>query len=114
MRRFGRLTIALLLSFGAALAPVSEAVADSRIKAAIIVDANTNNVLYSSSADVLRSPASLTKIMTLYVLFAYMRAASSRPTPSSRSRPTRPPRRRPSLASSPAPPSRWTMPSRPW
>ena len=79
MRRFGRLTIALLLSFGAALAPVSEAVADSRIKAAIIVDANTNNVLYSSSADVLRSPASLTKIMTLYVLFAYMRAGKLTP-----------------------------------
>ncbi len=74
LRHFGRLTIALLLSFGAALAPLSEAVADSRIKAAIIVDANTNNVLYSSSADVLRSPASLTKIMTLYVLFAYLRA----------------------------------------
>ena len=66
---------ALLLSFGAVLAPLSEAAAaDSRIKAAIIVDANTNNVLYSRSADVLRSPASLTKIMTLYVLFAYMRA----------------------------------------
>jgi D-alanyl-D-alanine carboxypeptidase len=79
MRRLGRLTIALLLSFGAALAPVSEAVADSRIKAAIIVDANTNNVLYSSSADVLRSPASLTKIMTLYVLFAYMRAGKLTP-----------------------------------
>ena len=75
MRRLVRLTIALLLSFGAALAPMSEAIAaDSRIKAAIIVDANTNNVLYSSSADVLRSPASLTKIMTLYVLFAYLRA----------------------------------------
>ncbi len=80
LRRFVRLTIALLLSFGAALAPMSEAIAaDSRIKAAIIVDANTNNVLYSSSADVLRSPASLTKIMTLYVLFAYMRAGKLTP-----------------------------------
>ena len=68
------LALTLLLSFGAALAPLAEAAADSRVKAAIIVDANTNNVLYSQSADVLRSPASLTKIMTLYVLFAYMRA----------------------------------------
>ncbi|WP_158008322.1 D-alanyl-D-alanine carboxypeptidase [Methyloceanibacter methanicus] len=48
-------------------------------KGAIIVDANTNNVLYSQSADVLRSPASLTKIMTLYVLFAYMRAGRFTP-----------------------------------
>lgn len=74
LRRVLCLTIALVLSFGAALAPLSEAAADSRVKAAIIVDANTNNVLYSQSADVLRSPASLTKIMTLYVLFAYLRA----------------------------------------
>ena len=47
--------------------------------AAIIVDANTNNVLYSSSADVLRSPASLTKIMTLYVLFAYLGVLDNTP-----------------------------------
>ncbi len=68
------LTIALLVGFGATLAQLSEAMAESRIKAAIIVDANTNGVLYAQAADVLRSPASLTKIMTLYVLFAYMRA----------------------------------------
>jgi D-alanyl-D-alanine carboxypeptidase len=74
LRRVLCLTIALLLSFGAGVAPPGIARADSRVKAAIIVDANTNNVLYSQSADVLRSPASLTKIMTLYVLFAYMRA----------------------------------------
>lgn len=61
------------------MAPLSEAAADSRVKAAIIVDANTNNVLYSQSADVLRSPASLTKIMTLYVLFAYMQAGKVKP-----------------------------------
>lgn len=53
---------------------VGEALADKRVKAAIIIDANNNNVLYSQSADAPRSPASLTKIMTLYVLFAYMRA----------------------------------------
>lgn len=78
-RRIVCLTGALLLGFGATLAQLSEAVAENRIKAAIIVDANTNNVLYSQSADVLRSPASLTKIMTLYVLFAYMRAGKVTP-----------------------------------
>lgn len=74
LRRIVCVKIALLLGAGAVLTPLSEASADSRIKAAIIVDANTNNVLYSRSADVLRSPASLTKIMTLYVLFAFLRA----------------------------------------
>jgi len=68
------LSLVLLIAFGAVLVPIGEATADSRVKAAIIVDANTNNVLYSDDADVLRSPASLTKIMTLYVLFAYLRA----------------------------------------
>ena len=70
-RGFACLNLTLLLSFGAALAPLSEAAAGSSIKAAIIVDANTNSVLYADSADAQRAPASLTKIMTLYVLFAY-------------------------------------------
>ena len=74
LRGFACLNLTLLLSLGAMLAPVGEAAASSSIKAAIIVDANTNQVLYSRSADDLRAPASLTKIMTLYVLFAYLRA----------------------------------------
>jgi D-alanyl-D-alanine carboxypeptidase len=37
--------------------------------AAIVVDANTGNVLHASNPDALRHPASLTKIMTLYLLF---------------------------------------------
>ena len=73
------LCIALLMGLGATLTQISEAAADSRVKAAIIIDANTNKVLYSKSADVSRSPASLTKIMTLYVLFAYMRAGKVTP-----------------------------------
>jgi len=73
-RCFSRLSLAALIGFGAVLVPISEAAADRRIKAAIIIDANTNKVLYTKSADASRSPASLTKIMTLYVLFAYLRA----------------------------------------
>ena len=37
--------------------------------AAIVVDANTGSVLHSANADAIRHPASLTKIMTLYMLF---------------------------------------------
>ena len=36
---------------------------------AIVVDANTGRTLHESSSDGLRHPASLTKIMTLYLLF---------------------------------------------
>ncbi len=42
--------------------------------AGIVVDAKTGKTLYSSSADAYRYPASLTKIMTLYVLFEEMEA----------------------------------------
>ena len=34
-----------------------------------MVDANTGSVLHSANADATRHPASLTKIMTLYMLF---------------------------------------------
>src|ERR1700741_161619 len=37
--------------------------------AAIVVDANNGAVLHSANADAIRHPASLTKIMTLYMLF---------------------------------------------
>jgi D-alanyl-D-alanine carboxypeptidase len=42
--------------------------------AAIVVDARTGAALHQSSADALRHPASLTKIMTLYLLFEQMAA----------------------------------------
>jgi D-alanyl-D-alanine carboxypeptidase len=37
--------------------------------AALVVDAKTGKVLFSDSADEIRHPASLTKVMTLYLLF---------------------------------------------
>ncbi|GAA0590190.1 D-alanyl-D-alanine carboxypeptidase [Paenochrobactrum glaciei] len=42
--------------------------------AAIVVDANTGKTLFSSSADAQRYPASLTKMMTLYMLFEAMKS----------------------------------------
>ena len=40
----------------------------------IVVDANTGDVLHDASADSVRHPASLTKIMTLYLLFERLEA----------------------------------------
>ncbi|ODR96441.1 hypothetical protein AUC69_14925 [Methyloceanibacter superfactus] len=74
MRRFVCLKLVLLLSLGAVLTPINQAAAASAVKAAIIVDMNSGSVLYTQAPDALRSPASLTKIMTLYILFAYLRA----------------------------------------
>src|SRR5687768_12284144 len=42
--------------------------------AAIVVDANTGNTLFASNADARRYPASLTKMMTLYILFEELQA----------------------------------------
>ncbi len=42
--------------------------------AGIVVDANSGKVLYSDRADAKRHPASLTKIMTLYLLFERLKA----------------------------------------
>lgn len=44
------------------------------IAAAIVVDMNAGSILHAEAADTPRYPASLTKIMTLYVLFGYLKA----------------------------------------
>jgi len=84
MRGATRLLIALSLSLTAAAMPLSEALAKKgaapSVAAAIVVDMNSGAILYSQAADALRHPASLTKIMTLYVLFGYMRQGNVTPS----------------------------------
>jgi D-alanyl-D-alanine carboxypeptidase len=58
-----------------ALAPVaSQAAKVPRAYAGIVVDAKSGKVLYESEADAYRYPASVTKVMTLYVLFQELAA----------------------------------------
>ncbi len=62
--------------------------------AAIVVDANTGRTLYSASADQVRYPASLTKMMTLYMLFEALdsgRVSKSTPIPMSAYAASQPP-----------------------
>jgi D-alanyl-D-alanine carboxypeptidase len=47
--------------------------------AAIVVDAKTGSVLHQSSADGMRHPASLAKIMTLYLLFERLESGKTTP-----------------------------------
>jgi D-alanyl-D-alanine carboxypeptidase len=61
---FKALAVAVLLIAG----PVASAAAGAP-DSAIVVDAKTGKVLFSSAADSSRFPASLTKMMTLYLLF---------------------------------------------
>lgn len=64
-------TAILILCLGAAGA--TDARADSR-RAAFVVDANTGRVLHAANADDARFPASLTKMMTLYLVFEQIEA----------------------------------------
>ncbi len=46
---------------------------DPDLDAALVIDAKTNAVLYTRNAAAIRHPASLTKMMTLYLLFEQLR-----------------------------------------
>jgi D-alanyl-D-alanine carboxypeptidase len=80
-----RFLLALIVGFALAAAPFHDAVAKKKrsskpsIAAAIVVDMNSGAILHSQAAAVPRHPASLTKIMTLYVLFGYMRQGKLSP-----------------------------------
>lgn len=68
--------IALCLIAAAALSPIlasPPAVAASGT-AALVIDVHSGRTLYARNADAPRYPASLTKIMTLYVLFDFLRS----------------------------------------
>jgi D-alanyl-D-alanine carboxypeptidase len=66
--------VALAAILFAALLPSVAAAAVPRAYAGIVVDAKSGKVLYSSNADAPRYPASVSKVMTLYVLFQELSA----------------------------------------
>src|SRR5262245_4165899 len=61
--------LAFLMAIAIGLAAISEASAANSKYAAIVIDANTGKTLFSANADSARYPASLTKMMTLYLIF---------------------------------------------
>ncbi|HEY8596053.1 MAG TPA: D-alanyl-D-alanine carboxypeptidase [Devosiaceae bacterium] len=67
--RFWRVLSAIFVALAVLAAQVPQVSAANSRYAAIVVDAKTGKTLYSSAADALRYPASITKVMTLYILF---------------------------------------------
>jgi D-alanyl-D-alanine carboxypeptidase len=67
-----RSILLLLAVCGLGLAPMERARAQSKPmkQAAVVIDANTGRVLHAQFADAPRYPASLTKMMTLYLVFS--------------------------------------------
>ena len=72
------LLTALLIAFASAC-PIHQGHAREK-QAAMVIDANTGRVLYSKSGNELRYPASLTKIMTLYMVFELLDKGRLKPT----------------------------------
>lgn len=82
----------LLVSLAASLTVISAASAAQY--AGIVVDAKTGKVLYSEDADSLRYPASLTKMMTLYLTFEALESgkiSKNTPVPFSKNASAEPP-----------------------
>jgi D-alanyl-D-alanine carboxypeptidase len=75
---FMRTLAAILVSF-AILAPMvapAQAIENLRKYAGIVVDAKSGRVMYEEAADSRRYPASITKVMTLYILFQELAAGN--------------------------------------
>ena len=69
-RIVSKFVLALVVSLTLASAP--GLAAGTSKHAAIVIDANSGKVLFASDADAARHPASLTKMMTLYMVFEAM------------------------------------------
>lgn len=75
-RNVVQLLFVLFLSLVFVSIAAAPAYASKRAYAGIVVDAKTGKTLYSRSADATRYPASVAKVMTLYVLFQELEAGN--------------------------------------
>jgi D-alanyl-D-alanine carboxypeptidase len=73
LRSASRAGLSLIVALLLVVQFATPAAANPRF-AAVVVDAKSGNVVFSRNADATRFPASLTKIMTLYLLFEDMKA----------------------------------------
>jgi D-alanyl-D-alanine carboxypeptidase len=71
-RLIAQVSLAALLSFGALVSPACAQIGSARYSS-IVVDASSGDVLEAANPDALRHPASLTKLMTLYMTFEALR-----------------------------------------
>lgn len=68
--------VVVALAVSAHMAAPAHAIENLRKYAGIVVDAKSNQVLYEENADSKRYPASVAKVMTLYVLFQELSAGN--------------------------------------
>ena len=76
---WGRIGLTLLGALAFAVSPATAASLYTVPKyAAILINSDNGEVLYARQADATRFPASITKVMTLYVIFEELRAGNIR------------------------------------
>ena len=76
-KRLSALATALLLVVSLLPVPAGAAQAPGiYATSAIVIDCDTGETLYEKNADVMRSPASMTKIMTAYIIFEELEAGA--------------------------------------
>ncbi|MGE0239472.1 MAG: D-alanyl-D-alanine carboxypeptidase family protein [Parvibaculaceae bacterium] len=73
MTALRHMMVGLALVLAVSAGGIDTAAAKAKFSA-LAVDARTGDILFASDADGLRHPASLTKVMTLYILFQEMKA----------------------------------------
>lgn len=75
LKKAAQATLLLAVVTGCSTASTTvPAIASNDRYAAIVVDANTGKTMFASNADARRYPASLTKMMTVYMVFEAMKA----------------------------------------
>jgi len=70
---------ALALAVGMGSAASAETI-DTKARQAIIIDFNTNTVLMEKNADDLMTPSSMSKLMTVYMVFSRLKEGSLKPS----------------------------------
>ena len=63
----------LIIFFIVIIFSISAEAVDTKAEQAIVMDFNTNEILYEKNADQKVAPASMTKIMTVYVAFDHIK-----------------------------------------
>lgn len=84
MIRFRLLQISFLTAFFGVLTATCPAHAELNARSAILMDVSTGHILYVQNADVKIAPASLAKIMTLYVAFDLIDSGKAKPSDKAR------------------------------
>lgn len=77
-RAAGLCVSALMTLFGLAAPALADSLYTVPKYAAILIDYDTGEVMYARQADAIRFPASITKVMTLYVAFEELKAGNLR------------------------------------